>query len=190
MNAEQSMNTNTVTPPLFDWSKHKLSIDASLIGIMVVHWKIPGTLNFFVCWTVIPGHTVVTGDLGTWVFEREFRPGPRHYSVPYMLEKLAPHTKYTVWSNDTLCEELDTLLRDNADLTAEEVEYLEDLRYYDSEYAYSYHAHCDPPGRFAEDIDNIPRGTRLHPQLQLVLEAFGEMCRRTEAEVQHAGDPA
>jgi len=127
----------------------------------------------------------VTGDYGNWIFCREFHPSAEGYvSDGYWCEKLqiASTQKPTDFDADETRKEIEEMLQEE-DLDEEDKEYLGDLleHLYDGEERYLVYAHDHlPPNR---DHEYVPVQKKLNPWLEVIFDAFDEVCRRKALEV-------
>ncbi len=61
-----------------DFTKHELLI-TNQEGLLIHHLKVPNTVIYNVKFINTNGVMVVTGDLGHWIFCREFHPAPDEF---------------------------------------------------------------------------------------------------------------
>lgn len=167
-----------------DFSKHVLNVQ-DLGPITVYELKKPDTIIHNVVFIVGLGITTVKGDFGNWVFSREFHPVKDDYiSRSYADEKLMilsiqnPH----VFDSDTVLKEIDSLVEDwshkfDREPNDEDLDWIESLRdnAYD-EVEYNYVAYREKISDI--DYEDIPTGEKRHNWLEVVYDAFNEMCNR------------
>lgn len=167
-------------------TKHKLTVE-EFGPITVYTFERPDTINYRTKWIVGLGVTTVIGDLGRWVFCREFHPSKgESVSRGYWDEKLETYSvqKATEFdSNATLesIEEFEKNYEDNyGELTEEVKEWLDRLQ--DTVFdkiEYESIAFREKPG-FIE-YEDVPYGKIRHARLDLVYDSFNEMCKRIES---------
>ena len=165
-----------------DFSKHKLSIAIS--ETLAIHdLAIPDTILHRIRFINTCGHLIVDGDYGTWIFCREFRPSiGGSVSTSYWCEKLEADSTQSAMIYDS-----DVAVKEVKELAAKEKEYgcniedvfswLDDLEAAasGSEYEYIATVMDYPDGIETEDI---PDGRIVNPRLQIIFDAFEEICRR------------
>ena len=135
---------------------------------------------------------IVSGDYGNWIFCRDFHPSEDGYvSDGYWLEKLRMNSTqepYQYNAEETELEIKEKLKQleeeyENGDISGKEYnqykEYYEDdcLYYVDDEIEYLYNAfRGDKPSNL--DYEDIPYVRTVKPQLNIVFDAFDEICKR------------
>lgn len=135
---------------------------------------------------------IVSGDYGNWMFCREFHPSEEGgVSDGYWLEKLRMNSTqepYHYNSEETaelIKEKLKDLDEeyDNGDIDEKEYNqykeyYVEECLYYvDDEIEYLYNAfRGDKPSNL--DYEDVPYVRTVKPQLNIVFDAFDEICKR------------
>jgi hypothetical protein len=178
-----------------DFSKHIHSVEVYKNGdkeIRIDHFKIPDTNMNYIQFINTDRVLTITGDFGNWVFCRPFVPGPKEYvSDIYWLEKLKILSTQVPGSYDgeetakEIQELIDKGLEDYG-YEGDELEkmkewYTDLLRHTDDEFEYIYHAYrgCNRP-----NIDNegIPFCKKLNPWLNVIFDAFDEICRRMNVQ--------
>ena len=184
-----------------DFSKHVLNV-TEVPGLLIHDFAIPNT----VCQRItflhirnehVPNILIVTGDYGRWTFNRDFVPSVDNMvSDSYWCEKLriGSTQKSHVYSSEVtgklIQEELKTLEEDKDDHSAYEYEnlksYYESLLNYcdcgEEEYVFQAYWDDSEPGRRLLDPENIPLGKEVDIQLQVVFDAFDEICNRMRKE--------
>lgn len=173
--------------PGVDFSKHVLTIKQS-DGLLVHKFGVPGSSIYMVKFINTEGILAVTGDLGNWIFCREFHPSSEGgVSDGYWCEKLriSSHQNPYRWSAEAVCEQIDALLAEEDDLTKEEIAYLKDCKVKTDEgqFDYEYFAYREGVGRF-EDSECVPNRKELDVQLAIVFDAFDEICQRLKSNSQ------
>lgn len=166
-----------------NFEKHKLTVE-EFGPITVYTFKRPDTINLMTKWIVGLGVTTVTGDLGNWVFCREFHPSKgEKVSRGYWDKKLEMYSVQKAMefdSYDTLkaIEEFEKDFEDSyGEMTGEVEEWLDRLqdKVFDK-IEYEQVAYRDKPS-FIE-YEDVPYGEIRHAQLDLVYNSFDEMCDR------------
>lgn len=169
-----------------DLTKHKLTIE-EFGPITVYTFKRPDTIYFRTIWIVGLGITTVTGDLGRWVFCREFHPSKgEKVSRGYWDEKLEMYSvqKATEFDSDATLKAIEEFEKDYEDsygeMTEEVKEWLDRLQdaVFD-EIEYEQVAYRDKPSNL--DYEDVPYGKIRHAQLDLVYDSFDEMCKQIES---------
>jgi len=138
------------------------------------------------------GMLIVDGDYGRWSFNREFMPSPEgSVSDSYWIEKLCMGStqKGTRFSPEKTEKEL----TDGIEFELEEYGYKGDrleeaksfyenlIDYCGSEHEYVSEAYYGNRPHFM-DSEEIPFVEEVHPQLQIVFDAFEEICYRLKTE--------
>jgi hypothetical protein len=179
-----------------DFSEHELIITKN-DSVLIHHLKKPDTIMDNIKFINIEGVLLVTGDYSRWSFCREFHPSADgHVSDYYWCEKLSigsSHTYSDYSPEDTheiLVEELDNYIKDKIKEDSkfdEENDDDETLNYYkdcisntDDELDYTYHAYRNIPEGM--DCESVVFIQKIKPQLQVVFDAFEEICRRMKEE--------
>lgn len=126
----------------------------------------------------------VTGDYGNWIFCREFHPSPDGYvSDGYWCEKIriASTQETSNYDPNATREEIERLIKDE-ELDQSEKEYLNDLLSYvdESEERYLVYAHDHLPNN--RDHEFVPHMKSLNSWLEVIFDAFDEICRRKNDE--------
>jgi hypothetical protein len=166
-----------------DWSKHiveTIKEDHSLMHCI----RIPNSSTNLVRFVNAYGVLSVSGDFGNWIFCREFHPSAQGYvSDGYWMEKLrsASCQEPVKYDSEATAELLRTEMETD-DITEKEKEYLEDALYHsDDEIEYMYYAFRNNTGRY-EDYEEIPLAKEVNVWLEIVFDAFNEICRRIQKE--------
>jgi hypothetical protein len=175
-----------------DWSKHELKIKEVDLGdgdsIIIHDLKIPNSIQERVKFINTQGVLLVVGDYGRWSFCREFHPSKEgSVSEMYWLEKLRTYSTQQPGIYDPV--ETENEIKELIDHGLEEYGYQGDelikakefytnlLNYVDDEHEYIYHAYRYSTPSFI-DSEDIPFCKKLHIQLEIVFDAFNEICRR------------
>lgn len=179
-----------------DFSEHELIITKN-DNVLIHHLKKPNTVMDNVKFINVEGVLLVTGDYSRWSFCREFHPSAEgRVSDYYWCEKLSIGSSqtYSDYSPDktheTLVEELDNYIKDKTEENPKFDEENEDddiLNYYkncisntDDELDYTYCAYRNLPKGI--DGESVTFMKKIKPQLQVVFDAFEEICRRMKEE--------
>ncbi|WP_044213509.1 hypothetical protein [Flammeovirga sp. OC4] len=130
----------------------------------------------------------VTGDFGVWVFERNFIPCKGFkINKMYWSEKLIATSirEYCEYDPIQTCEAIEAIINNDLEDWGYEGEELENqkefyedlLNYVDDEIEYKYHAYRSlfP---FDVDHDGIPYFKKGSVKLDVIFDAFEEICRR------------
>ncbi len=163
-----------------DWSKHDLTIKT---GDCLVHdLKIPKSSMNRVTFINTQGIMAVTGDFGNWIFCREFHPSATGgVSDGYWKEKLqiASTQEHSDFSPEETTRRINELLSEEEDLADDEKEYLDECLNVvtEGEFDYTRVAYREGKGRF-EDTESVPFEKETKVWLQIVFDAFDEICRR------------
>jgi len=173
-----------------DWSKHELLITENE-HVTIHHLKKPNTICDSVKFINVEGILTVTGDYSNWLFCRSFLPTPDgRVSDHYWLEKLriASTQNGEEFSSELTKKEIEQHL---AELKEEDwkPEILEEIKEYyteclnvveDGEWVYSAYAYQNFPSFW--DHECVPFRKRIKPHLQVVFDAFEEICKRLKAQ--------
>jgi hypothetical protein len=178
-----------------DFSKHVHSVEIYKNGdkeIQIDNFKIPDTRMNRIQFINTDEILSITGDFGNWIFCRPFVPGPKEYvSDGYWIEKLKILSSQVPGSYDgeetakEIQELIDKGLEDygyeGAELDKFKEWYTDLLTYTDDEYEYIYHAYrgYDRPN---VDSGSIPLCKKLNPWLNIIFDAFDEICRRMKEQ--------
>ena len=175
-----------------DFSKHEHRIEIFKNGdkeIRVDHFQV-GTSNMnYIQFINTDRILTVTGDFGNWVFCRPFIPrGGGIVSDSYWLEKLkilstqepgkydSKETKKEI--QDLIDHELEDYDYEGDELKELKEWYSELSTHTEEEYDYIYHAHYhyDIPSNIGHE--NIPFCKELNIWLNIIFDAFDEICER------------
>lgn len=173
-----------------DWSKHEV-IEIKNENILIHHIKIPGTYTNSVRFINTCGILAVNGDFGNWIFCREFHPSADGYvSGGYWDEKLeiSSQQESDKFDSETTIEKINEFKQSFNDaygreMNEEEKEWVDDLlrsAYDETEYIYT--AYREKPSTI--DYESVPFGKKRHFWLNVVYDAFDEMCERLKIEKQ------
>lgn len=176
----------------YDFSEHELIIEEK-DGYLKHTLKHPEYSKMYLIeFLNIQDKLIVSGDYGNWMFCREFHPSEEGgVSDGYWLEKLRMNSTqepYEYNSEETaelIKEKLKDLDEeyDNGDIDEKEYNqykeyYVEECLYYvDDEIEYLYNAfRGDKPSNL--DYEDVPYVRTVKPQLNIVFDAFDEICKR------------
>ncbi|MFA5021296.1 MAG: hypothetical protein WC517_04535 [Patescibacteria group bacterium] len=164
-----------------DFSKHVLTVTEHP-DIKIFDFRKPGTSHYAVTFINARGILAVTGDLGNWIFCREFHPSAKGEGVSdgYWAEKLRMSS--TQQSSEYSAEEAERQIKEklkdeDEELDDKDKEYLKELLEHtgDGEERFQVWAYDNlPEGR---DFEFIPGCKVGNPQLSCVFDAFDAMCR-------------
>jgi len=164
-----------------DFSRHEVIVTESE-GLLVHDLKIPNAYMNSIKYINTNGILAVTGDFGNWIFCREFHPSADGYvSDEYWCEKLrnASTQKSHNFSCSETEKEINRLLREEEDLTENEIDYLngclDNLDDWDIDY--KYYAYTENVGRFS-DSEYVPYEEELKIWLAIIFDGFEEICDR------------
>jgi len=169
-----------------DWSKHEFIIKKhGGVDLETYELKIPDSLMFRVKFTLTDNKTLITGDYGTWTICRMFAPSADGFvSVIYWLEKMRIESEQVLesWDSDLTVEAIAEYwdeIKDESDDTLKEMysRMTEIAELSENEEVY-YHL-CQDEGIDTEDIISEKK---LNPHIEIIFDAFNEMCRRCEGE--------
>lgn len=170
-----------------DFSKHDLIITKD-DNVLIHHLKKPGTVIFNIKFINTNDVMVVTGDVGNWMFCREFHPTKNGYvSDDYWLEKL---TINSTQDGQEFCpDETENIIREGIEQDLEEYGYkdekLEQIKeYYNdlldyiglSEFEYTSYAYNNFPDFLC--AEDVPFVKKIKQRLNIVYDAFNEICER------------
>jgi len=164
-----------------NFDKHELKIIDTpevLIHIFAKPNTVCGSIKFI----NTQGILAITGDYGNWIFCREFHPSAEGFvSDSYWCEKLrmASTQKPSDYDPERTRKEIEERLAGKEEeLDEDEKEYLKDLlnQVDECEERYMVYAYDNlPKGR---DYEFIPLIKKLNPWLEIIFDAFDEICRR------------
>ena len=176
----------------YDFSKHELIIEEK-DGYLKHTLKHPEYSKMHLIeFLNIQDKLIVSGDYGNWMFCREFHPSEEGYvSDGYWLEKLRMNSTQDPYeyNSEKTAELIKEKLKDldekyyNDDIDGytyyQYKEYYENecLNYVDDEIEYQYNAfRGNIPSNL--DYEDIPYVRTVKPQLNIVFDAFDEICKR------------
>lgn len=166
-----------------DFSEHELRV-VNVGDYSSYYLKKPNSIIYSIKFICTSGITAVTGDLGNWIFCREFHPGKDEYvSDEYWAEKLniGSVQKSHIFDPETTLEVLEQYIDENTGLENDLCEFLEvgkqllinnggdDTEY--KEFMYN-----NLPNGY--DFEDIPYEEKVQPRLNYVFDAFEEICSR------------
>jgi len=168
-----------------DFSKHELKI-TKLDGVLIHEFKRPDTINCMLVFINTCGVMTVTGDLGNWVFCREFHPSADNESgvcSGYWDEKLQISSvqKSHKYDADETLKEIKQFKESffdsyGRDMDEEEIDWVEQLENnVDDEYEYTYIAFREKP--IDIDYEDVPFGKKRHYWLDAVYDGFDAICQ-------------
>lgn len=165
-----------------DFSKHELKVTQHE-GIVIYEFTKPDTIVHGLTYINAKGVLAVTGDFGNWIFCREFHLSPNgHVDRNYWDEKLeilSEQKPYQFSSEETqgcIAEFVDEFPEYyDREMNDEEKEWIEKLYYnVDDEFDYKIVAYRENPNTI--DYESVPYGEDRHFWLDVVYDAFNEMC--------------
>lgn len=171
-----------------DFSKHVVT---KTITDEVKIWKIaqPDTICYSIVFINCRGVLAVTGDMGNWIFCREFHPSADGYvSDQYWCQKASISSEQQTDEIDPegIKKHIDEMIEENKtdewrdDFTEEQLEYLQRCKGLSScsEWEYTSFAYGDIPDGF--DYDDVPMIKKTKSHLRAIFDGFDEICRRME----------
>jgi hypothetical protein len=174
-----------------DFSKHQLTIEKDAL-CKVYSFKNPDSIIYSIKLILVSGKTLITGDLGNWVFCREFEPSDSDERVSdgYWCEKLKTNSiqSYDSFSENKTKEAIEERIKDVESYHGihnkeEAVEYYRecaraiDIGCSEDVYLSQCYDHAPP----FVDYDDIIIERETHIQLLIIFDAFEEMCRRIKS---------
>lgn len=177
-----------------DFSKHEHRIEIFNNGekdIRIDHFQIGNSQMQYIQFINTDRNLFVIGDYGHWVFCRPFIPSPGgHVSDGYWVEKLKmmsaqdPYEYSPEETANDIQELLDHGLEEHGyqeeELKEAKEWYSELLKETDDYLDYISKAYRDPHKPSFIDYEDIPRQNILNIQLEIIFDAFDEICRRIE----------
>jgi hypothetical protein len=164
-----------------NFDKHEVTIIDS--GETLIHkFNRPNTCCGAITFINTHGILAITGDYGNWIFCREFHPSPEGFvSDSYWCEKLriSSTQKISDYSPEETRKEIEERLKNvDEDLDNDDKEYLQDLlnQVDECEERYMVYAYDNLPN--GRDSDFIPLIKKLNPWLEIIFDAFDEICLR------------
>lgn len=164
-----------------DFSKHELEIIKNE-NVLIHILQRPNSSICKVVFINTMGVCSVTGDFGNWIFCREFHPSKDgQVSGGYWDEKLNMHSVQNSdeFNTEQTEKDIDYYVENyvNEDTSEEELNWIEELRENtDDEYNYIHKAYRDHPSDV--DTEYIPLGKVRNPRLNIIYDAFEEICSR------------
>lgn len=166
-----------------DFTKHELTVK-KFDGVSIYELKIHDSSYHKVVFINTCGVMSVTGDLGNWIFCREFNPEYEKNGVSdgYFDEKLEIHSKQEshVFDSDKTLKAIQEF-KDSfeeqyeREMTDEEVDWIERLEnHVDNEFYYTYIAYTQNP--IDIDYEKIPFEKKRHYRLDAIYDAFETVC--------------
>lgn len=171
----------------FDFSKHKLIIkktdDFSSYELLT-----PDTAINHVKFTNIDGLCLVTGDFYNWVFCRGFHPTKDgSVSDHYWCEKLQLSSSQNPykWSAKKCRSEIEEKIKEleDCDYEPKEIDELKEfwnncLNHIEDGCSVYYEAYAHGEKPYYLEHEDIPRGIVIQPYLEIIFDAFEEICKR------------
>jgi len=169
-----------------EFGEHELTVTRK--GELLIHYfKKPNTIMDSIKFINTNDMLIVTGDYSNWMFDREFHPSADgRVSDYYWIEKLKRSScqEPEEFDAEETEAQIKKLLAEEDDLDEQEKEYLEGClnNVGDGEFDYTRYAHRENIGRF-QDHESVPHCKKIKIQLQVVFDAFDEICRRMKEGV-------
>lgn len=175
-----------------DWSEHVHTVEVYKgpegKEVRIDSLAKPGTVCGAVHFINAKGIMSVTGDYGNWIFCRPFIPSKHQYvSDGYWIEKLMILSKQKF---ELDMESIEAEVKELVDKGLEDMGYegdrLKELKEWfgeldtDDELSYLASAFRPPYGSPAIDYEMIPHSYKTPVWLEIVFDAFDELCRRVE----------
>ncbi len=174
------MKTKKRTDVNFD--EHELTVLIDTPEVLIHKFAKPNTGHESITFINAQGILSITGDYGNWVLCREFIPSADGFvSDDYWCEKLRIFSTQKVddYDTDETRKEINERLKNEDEyLDGKDKRYLKDLldNLDEDEDEYKVYAYNNlPPDR---DFEFIPFAKKLNPELNVIFDAFDEMCRR------------
>lgn len=164
-----------------DFSKHELEIIKNE-NVLIHSLKLKNSSTYRVVFINCMGVCSVTGDLGNWIFCREFHPSKDgKVSGGYWDEKLNMHSVQDSdeFNTEQTEKDIDYYVENyvNENTSQEELDWIEQLRQNtDDEYSYINTAYREHP--YDVDTECIPFGKVRKHRLNIIYDAFEEICSR------------
>lgn len=174
-----------------DFSRHQLKT-TQFEGVLIYEFKRPDTRNCMLVFINTRGVMTVTGDLGNWVFCREFHPSPEKnggVSGGYWDEKLQISSvqKSHAFDSDETTNQINSFKKDfkenyGREMNEDELDWVESLENnVDDEYEYTYLAYREKPSSI--DYESVPFGKKRHYWLDAVYDGFDAICELLKLEI-------
>lgn len=141
---------------------------------------VPGTNHLKIVYTVIDGVLLVTGDFGSWIFDKPFTPFPANISVPvhYWAEKAELRSEQSPYEYDPggTSDMIQQFMADNKDsLSDVETDYLDRcLSISDDEVSYLSYAYNEMPDTW--DSESVMVSHKLKPSFLAIIDGFEAIC--------------
>jgi len=174
----------------FDFSKHELAIKKSE-DFSSYELAIPNIKMNHIKFINTNGLCIVTGDFFNWVFCREFHPTKDgSVSDQYWCEKLKISSSQNPykWSAEECRKEIKEKIKELDEDPGFEQKEIDELKeFWNSclnsiedgcSIYYEAYAHGEKPNFL--DHEDIPRGMVIQPYLEIIFDAFEEMCKRVK----------
>lgn len=165
----------------YDFKDHVLDV-VDNEHVKIHHFHKPNTCHYSIKFINTCDVMAVTGDLGNWIFCREFWPSAEGMvSDGYWIQKLkiSSTQKPLEFSADLTQKEIERQISEGLEEHSQEwLDYLERILFYvnDGEIYYLAYAGDNLPDGY--EHDSIPYEEQTDEQLRFVFDAFDEICRR------------
>jgi hypothetical protein len=165
-----------------NWDKHELTVVVDTPEVLIHKFAKPNTICGSITFINTQGILAITGDYGNWIFCREFVPSAEGFvSDSYWCEKLriSSTQKISDYDPDETRKEIHEKLKDeDEDFDEDDKAYLNDLlnNLDECEERYMVYAYDNLPHN--RDHEFIPLIKKLNPWLDIIFDAFDEICRR------------
>lgn len=174
------------------FDKHSLIISElkdSLYKYTVYDLSLGASSVSRVKFTVGGGHTLVTGDYGTYVFEREFHPHPKgSVSEDYWIGKIPSNMNSMEYSSKVTMELISDLSKNISEYGYDEDKMgkivsalLEATNYVENEHDYYHHILYDSDLYSLLDAEDVPWGKDYNHRMDYIFDAFEKMCSILES---------
>jgi hypothetical protein len=165
-----------------NFNEHKLTVIIDTPEVLIHRFAKPDTGCRSITFINTRGILAITGDYGNWIFCREFHPSAEGFvSDSYWCEKLriASTQKISDYSSEETKKTIEKKLKNiDEDLDEDDKEYLEDLlsQVDECEERFMVYAYDNLPKN--RDCEFIPCVKKLNPWLEVIFDAFDEICLR------------
>ncbi len=176
----------------FDFSTHELKV-IQHDGVLIHLFKKPDSIHGNIKFINTCGIMAVTGDLGNWIFCREFHPSADgHADAGYWDGKLQISSKQMpkAYDADETTERINDFKKEFKDnygrkMNPEEKDWIEKLEEnVEDEFEYKIVAYRETPGSI--DYESVPYGEKRHFWLDAVYDGFDAMCALLKQEAVEA----
>ena len=181
----------------FNFDEHVHRVEEYKCGnktIRIDHFQVEYNNMFYIQFVNTDRFLTVSGDFGNWVFCRPFIPSPDGFvSDNYWLEKLKIGSQQSFERLDFDAIEEDIMEKLNGGLEdygyeGDELEQAKEwynnlLGYLGDEIGYKYHAFRDYAKPLFIDYDNIPLYKEMPERLNIIFDAFDEICNRLKNDM-------